>query len=551
MGRSLLPPTHLPSLPPTAYNPTPTTQVPRYHPGDLAGRSLTLPRAILLAALPLVGWWLTGLFDLDEGFYGAIAAEMNRRGEWVTPYYNGSPWFEKPVLLYWLGKISIGLFGFDFGPRLPAVLSTLATIAIVGVWAEKRLRTGSGPLAALILGSSLLPAALGRMMMTDPPLVLCMTVAFLGYWEALRRPWCLVAVGLALGVGVLAKGPVALLLFVPPVIYLAVVSRERRGILIFLVGSAFGFVAFASIGLGRVVPIWTCVVAFFVLISTSIVLENYGSKLYSERRKIGLAPTTAWVTLIAAIALWYLPAYNVNGQTFVQKFLIEQNLGRFSGGDEAHSLGLASLPLYIPIVLLGMIPWSGWLWNAWRNRADEDRRRGYLWAWAGTVFIFFSISGAKLPHYMLPLFPPLALLVADRLTEKRWAMKLALGMTLFMTVFANVGFYAWYRLSGQQEAHRLVRREDVRKAPEVALYQIGRREAGKGTGGTKILETSLPSVIMYLDRVALDIEEPEGLAELPQGTMVFTRTGRIEKPETYSLQPVEVGVNYVLYRKSR
>ena len=58
----------------------------------------------LLAVLPFLGFWMYGLFDIDEGFYGAVVAEMNRRHEWLTPYYNGHPWFEKPILLYWVSK---------------------------------------------------------------------------------------------------------------------------------------------------------------------------------------------------------------------------------------------------------------------------------------------------------------------------------------------------------------------------------------------------------------------------------------------------------------
>ena len=85
----------------------------------------------LAAALPFLGFWLTGLTDLDEGYYGAVAAEMNRRGEWLIPFYNGSPWFEKPILLYWLAKPSLMLFGEVVGPRLPSVVCSLGTLAVV------------------------------------------------------------------------------------------------------------------------------------------------------------------------------------------------------------------------------------------------------------------------------------------------------------------------------------------------------------------------------------------------------------------------------------
>src|SRR5580693_6722422 len=92
-----------------------------------------------LAILPLLGWWLYGLFDLDEGFYAAVVAEMNRRGEWITPYFNGHPWFEKPVLLYWVAKPCLALFGGEFGIRLPSILASLATYAIIAWFGKRRL----------------------------------------------------------------------------------------------------------------------------------------------------------------------------------------------------------------------------------------------------------------------------------------------------------------------------------------------------------------------------------------------------------------------------
>ena len=57
------------------------------------GFPMEQPVIWFLAILPLLGWWFYGLFDIDEGFYGAVVAEMNRRGEWITPFYNGKPWF--------------------------------------------------------------------------------------------------------------------------------------------------------------------------------------------------------------------------------------------------------------------------------------------------------------------------------------------------------------------------------------------------------------------------------------------------------------------------
>src|SRR4051812_41619111 len=119
----------------------------------------------LFAVLPLLGWWLYGLFDLDEGFYGAVVAEMNRRGEWITPYYNGQPWFEKPILLYWVAKPLMMLFGNVVGPRLPSILATLGTYALVARFVRRYWDHAAAQWCVLVLASTTLVVGLGRMMM--------------------------------------------------------------------------------------------------------------------------------------------------------------------------------------------------------------------------------------------------------------------------------------------------------------------------------------------------------------------------------------------------
>lgn len=436
----------------------------------------------ICALLPLLGWWAYGLFDLDEGFYGAVTAEMNRRGEWITPFYNGSPWFEKPILLYWLAKPSLALFGDMIGPRLPSVLTTLATYGCVAAFARRRFGDRPAQLAVLVLGSSLLAVAVGRMMLTDPPLVLCLTGALLAFWESLvgDRRWRLVTAAL-IGFGVLAKGPVAAILFV-------------------------------------LIAAWT----------------------YYREPELRPAFRGQWLAgtaiLIAVVATWYVPAYLANGKLFVDKFLIEQNVGRFSGGDAAHTLGIQSLPFYIPVLFLGMIPWSVWIWSAWPRRrlAKGDEHAAlerYLATWAAVVVIFFSLSGAKLIHYVLPALPPLAILLGVYLADRKWAWRTGLAMCGLMCVVANVGFIAWYRTSGQAEAHDLVRY--IKRQPgNVAFYQLGRRQHDRGTGRPKLQETSLPSLFLYLDRTAVDTDDLGKILAHPGPIFLLTRAGRIQ-PEDF------------------
>jgi len=442
----------------------------------------------VLACLPLMGWWLYGLFDVDEGFYGAVVAEMNRRGEWITPYYNGKAWFEKPILLYWLAKPCLALFGDMIGPRLPSILTTLGTYGAVAWFANRRLGATVAQLSVLFLASSLLVVGTGRMMLTDLPLLLSLTAAMLTFWESLvGRPSYRVWTAAWLGIGVLSKGPVALILF-------------------------------------AIIAGWT----------------------YWREKELRPAFRGYWVhgtvVVVLIIGSWYIPAYLVNGQVFVQKFLVEQNIGRFTGGDAAHTLGgVQSLVLYVPILFLGMFPWSVYLWKAWPRRSprpneatesclEEGQLVRYLASWAAVIFIFFTISGAKLPHYILPVIPPLAILVAVDVVKrtpdpKKWFY--AAGVTcLMMTVVANAVFLWWYGASGQKEVHAIVRY--VRnEGGAVAIYQMGRRNKDLGTGKLKLQETSLPSLLMYLDSTAIDTDDFNEILRTKAPVWIVTREGRI------------------------
>ncbi len=447
--------------------------------------------ALCLAAIPLLGWWLTGLFDLDEGFYAAVVAEMNRRGEWITPFYNGKPWFEKPIFAYWLAKPTVALFGEMVGPRLPSILCTFGTYILIAAYLRKRVSENAAAWSVLILGSSLIFIAVGRMMMTDMPLVLAFTGAMLSFWESLvgNRRWRILTAAL-LGIGVLAKGPVALILFVP-------------------------------------IAAWT----------------------YWKQPVLRPAFKGYWLTgtvvLAAVIATWYIPVYLANGKLFVQKFLIEQNIGRFTGGDAAHSIkGAWTVVLYIPVILVGMMPWSGWIWKSWPRKVDhtasasgqvEGSFTQFLAAWAAIIFLFFSVSSAKLPHYVLPVFAPIAMLLGIYFAQKKplesiRQMAFPIVWTLFIAILANAGFLWWYQQSGQSEAHmfaRYIRTNSIHQVKRsVAVFQVPKKEGRLTAGTLKLQETSLPSMLLYLDSTVNEADTPE---EVVSGNShwLFTRKGRI------------------------
>ncbi len=485
---------------------------------------------VLLSCLPLLGWWTYGLFDLDEGYYAAIVAEMNRRGEWVTPYFNGHPWFEKPILLYWLAKPCIALFGVWVGPRVPSILATAGLYALVAWFARRRLSVRSEVLAPLILGSSLLVVAAGRMMLTDPLLVLCLSAAFITFWESLvDRPQWRILTAFCLGLGVLAKGPVALILFVP-------------------------------------IAGWTF----------------YREKDLRSTFRGSWLPGV--LVLVATICIWYVPAYLANGKFFVDEFLIKQNIGRFTGGDQAHTLhGPAGWVFYIPILLLGMAPWSFLLFRAWPKRdrsvgvpadvrivgedANATSLRRYFATWGLTIFLFFSISGAKLPHYVLPVTVPFALLVADDLA-RRWPeltpKRLALPVAWLLAIWAiaQSGFQIYHDgnalLPGfHREVQDLAQYVAASAKPTdtVAEYQMSRREHDLGTGKPKIQETSHPSLLLYLNRTVVDTDDFQDLLKQPSPVWIITRWNRIgdfQRAVTdkagWSMEDVNTPVKQDLYR---
>lgn len=471
-----------------------------------------------LASLPLLGFWLYGLTDLDEGFYAAVIGEMNRRAEWITPFYNGHPWFEKPILLYWVTKPSLAIFGGEFGLRLPAILATLALYGVAAWFASRRLFFRTGQWSVLVLGTCLLTVAIGRMILTDALLTLCLSGALLCFFESLvgdRRFRLLSA--FFLGLSVLAKGPVGCVIFA---LVLAITYwREPQ------LRAAFrGW--------------WTLGTAIFA----------------------------------ATVATWYVPAYLVDGRLFVDEFLIKQNLQRFTGGDVAHTLhGPASWFFFIPILIAGLLPWTFWLWPAVRDavRLREDPAspaRRFLLTWAAVVFVFFSASGAKLPHYILPAIPPLAILVADIFARRErsgtaqlvpWAAAFAAaGMCLFV----NTGMIAWDRgvfkgMAPQSDARRLAleARSLLEQNPTtgVAIYKMGRQNKDMGTGHLKVQETALPSLLFYLDRDAIETDDFAAIAHAGRPMYILTRVGRIGSADmgltSERLQIVDQNDYFMLY----
>lgn len=477
----------------------------------MATRTKTVPDWLVVVAciVPLLGFWTYGLFDLDEGFYGAVVADMIRLGDWVTPTLNGTPWFEKPILAYWLAIPSVQAFGEAWGPRLPSVLCTLATTWALYSFAKRHMGKPVAQVAALLYSSNLLVVGIGRMMMTDAPLVLCLTLAMttLITWRSKPAPglgwkdWLLI--GLSVGFGVLAKGPVALILF----------------------GGAF-------------------------LLSSFLIPSFKGA--WKSAWPFGL------IVSFCVLATWYVPCYLQNGQSFVKDFLIDQNIGRFSGGDRAHSVPWWSHPIYyLAILAIAALPWIALVgrrlfakWdflfqamaeeNDWPLDNSHDWVRKSLWIWGLVPLCFFTISGTKLPHYILPAVAPFTLILATALVQKdrarQWAKGGVAGCAV-VSVLAQAAF-TWDWTSRMKEIQTLAK-SSKQYGANLHLLRIGR--AGESSTGTLSLDqTSHPSVLFYVEldrsRTVVETENLSDVLSAARPRVVLVQKNRITSEEQEMLK---------------
>ncbi|MEW6765706.1 MAG: glycosyltransferase family 39 protein [Pseudomonadota bacterium] len=288
------------------------------------------------------------LFDLDEGAFSEATREMFVRGDFISPFVNGVPRFDKPVLIHWLQAASMSLFGpTPFAFRLPSALAATGWVLLVYGFVARVADRETALRAALMVGSALGVLVIGRAATADALLNLWLVAAMFGVylWFLERKTKWIILTHVAMGLGFLTKGPIAL-----------------------LVPGAVGLIFFA---LQRELP----------------------ALLRAAFHPLGLA-------LLVAIPLpWYVLQYQAQGMAFIDGFFGTHNVERFSGPMEGHA---GSLFYYLPIALLLALPFTTPLLRAVRELpARLKSPLGlYLWIWFGFVLVFFSFSGTKLPHYL-------------------------------------------------------------------------------------------------------------------------------------------------------
>ncbi len=353
-----------------------------------AGRTalLLLPAWALLVGLALL---LRPLIPVDETRYATVAWEMWQSGSWLVPQLHGLPYSEKPPLLFWLILAGWQAFGVnEWWPRLVPPLFGLANLFLTGavarrLWPEQPALAARAP--AVLLGM-LLWTVYSTLLMFDLLVTFFVLLALLGIiiawraWRAWRARtaraawggWALT--GLALGLGLLAKGPVVLL---------------------------------APLAVAVLAPWWG-----------RGERPAAGAAGLPDRRGVGWLAWSGWyagllaaLALAAAVALaWALPAAATGGPRYAEAILLTQTEERI-----VHSFAhRRPWWWYLPLLPAMLAPFSLWpaLWRAaWRRRPAGPGVRFCL-AWLVPCFAVLLLVSGKQPHYLLPLLPACALLIA-------------------------------------------------------------------------------------------------------------------------------------------
>ncbi|MHC1478993.1 phospholipid carrier-dependent glycosyltransferase [Frateuria aurantia] len=375
-------------------NDTQHTQLPAHPLPREWARAVPL---LLLMAIHLLLWFAgishRPLGEPDEGRYAEVPLEMLIHGDWISPTLDGYLFMDKPPMQYWATALAYELFGINpFSARLWSVLTGLVGMISTGWLAGRLYGWKCGILAGSITGSSLLYVIGAHTATTDMGVaafitaaIACFCVAEFTQQTPAQRRTYLYAGWIALALAVLCKGLIGLVL---PGLSLAIYMLWQRQWMLPL----------------RLMP-WK------------------GSALL-------LVIAVPWFALMQ----WRHPE-------FFHYFFIREHFTRFltSRDHRDHPWWY-----FVPIVAAGLMPWSILVNPAPTRRwLPADR---FLLCWAGVTFSFFSLSHSKLPFYILPVLPPLAIMLARgalRLNARQLRLRLTLIAALNLLLALGIGVYAF------------------------------------------------------------------------------------------------------------
>jgi len=364
-----------------------------------------------------------GLVGPDEPRYAWIARAIAETGDWVTPRLWGAPWFEKPILYYWAAAIGFWMhLPAEWAARLPSAFASLTAAVAIGRFAwrhyagDEELSASPALLAPVIFATSVAVIGFSRAATPDMLFSAAITLAMVCAASVLRRAGALRTPGAArtqiqnhdlliltlwgafLGAGVLAKGPAAVI----------------------LAGGAVGIWALAT-------SQW--------------------------RAAIRLAHPLAIAAFCAVALPWYAVCARRNPD-FLHVFIFQHNFERYLTPLFQHQ---QPFWFFGPITILALLPWSAFLIAAaqeamrlWREKSWTNSPGFFVACWAVFPIVFFSFSQSKLPSYILPAVPALALVIAISASRslqrsRANALILSAGIGLTWIVLAATFLHATHK----------------------------------------------------------------------------------------------------------
>jgi len=321
------------------------------------------------AVLLFLGLDASTIWDANEAYYTETPRQMVQSGDYVNPSFNGAPRFNKPVLSYWVVAGFYQVFGVSvWAERIAIAIGALGIAAAAFVIARVTWSVRAGWMAALVILSAPRVVFFARRIFIDVWVTMFMSLVLMFFVLAEARPqhrrrylWLMYA---AAGLGVLTKGPVAIVL--PAIafgLYL-LIERRPRDIL-----------------------------------------------------RMQLIPGA--LIVLAIVAPWYGLVYAQHGWQYIVDFLVGENLDRFS---DTYGHQARSVVFYIPVLLTELFPWSVFvpaaLWAAFRQRTAVAR---LLLCWIAVIVLVFTFSSTKQDLYIFPIVAAIAALIAvlfDRAAAK-------------------------------------------------------------------------------------------------------------------------------------
>lgn len=322
--------------------------------------------AALVALLLLPSLVTAPLIDRDEPRFATATREMVERGDWIVPTFNGDVRFDKPVLTYWMMRAGYAVCGFgETGARVHSLAATIATVLAIALAGARWVGRRAALTAAVGFATCLQVFIHGQLALADMPMIAAVTVAQFALAELLLREdrapargwWW--ALHLALGLGFLAKGPIA----------------------------------------------WAVPVLSVILLRFA-----FWRRPLPWRR---LRPVPGLLVVLAIIAAWGVPALIATHGEFLTigmgRHVVQRGIEPFNARSYNPLFYLFTAPL-------SLFPWiaaAGFAWQA--ARRDWSAKNAWFVAWLVAPYVIFTAYATQLPHYVLPGFPAFFLLMAQGL----------------------------------------------------------------------------------------------------------------------------------------